>query len=520
MDDRGLASGQRCDEDTLTIIDNRSGQRHTVPIREGHYVNAADLAPIADAGRGLPGLSMYDPFFKNTAVVRSAISAVDGTAGRLWYRGYAVEELVAKCSYLEVSHLLIYGHLPSASEYGDWSNQIMTHTFVHVKVNDLMRSFNYDAHPMGMFISAMAALSTFHPEANPSLAGSNCLMDSPSMVNKQVKRIIGKATTLAANAYCHRIGRPFNAPRNDMTYAGNFLAMMDSLGEPDYRPHPALEAALDKLFIIHAEHEMNCSTTAMMLISSTMVDPYSAIAGAASALYGPLHGGASEAVVRMLIEIGSVENVAPYLALVKAKERKLMGFGHRIYKSYDPRARLVWEILQDVLAVCFPSTGMPSAAAPTGEDCYSGEPLIRVALALERAALADEYFIARSLYPNVDFYSGLVYKAMGFPLDFYPLLFAIPRISGWLAHWREMMAEGSADVKIWRPLQVYTGDLPSSPTNSLPILPIGERPSAIAGGDGRSPLSASDTKPMYRRYRLSRPHTLSPMPRLAAEHDG
>lgn len=349
----------------------------------------------------------------------------------------------------------------------------MTHTCLHVKVNDLMKSFNYDAHPMGMFLSSMAAMSTFHPEANPSLAGAN-IFSNARLRNKQFKRIIGKATTVAANAYRHRIGREFNLPQNGMSYTENFLHMLDCLGEVDYKPHPVLVDALDKLFIIHAEHEMNCSATAMRLIGSSLVDPYSAIAGAAAALYGPLHGGANEAVLHMLEEIGTVENVPSYIECVKRRERKLMGFGHRVYKNFDPRANLVREIMYKVFAAC------------------GKEPLMDVAVALERAALDDEYFVTRKLYPNVDFYSGLIYKAMGFPTDFFPLLFAVPRIVGWLAHWNEMLED--PDFRIWRPRQVYTGE------DARSYVPIDDRP-IDAKGRG---VIASDSQAMYKRYAISR----------------
>lgn len=330
----------------------------------------------------------------------------------------------------------------------------MKHTFVHVRMSNLMSSFNYDAHPMGMFIryqychycihmvcSSMAAMSTFHADANPALKGADLYLgeQGEQVMNKQILRILGKAPTVAAAAYRHRIGRPTNLPRNDLDYCENLLYMMDSLGEgPNYTPHPVLVKALDVMFTLHAEHEMNCSTAAMLHIGSSRVDPYSAIAGAAAALYGPLHGGANEAVLRMLEEIGSVERVGEFVELVKGRKRRLMGFGHRVYKKYDPRAKLIQRLAHSVFEV-------------TGR-----EPLIQVAIALEQRALNDDYFISRRLYPNVDFYSGLIYKAMGFPTDYFPLLFALPRIAGWLAHWREQLL--GRDQKIWRPLQVYCGD--------------------------------------------------------------
>lgn len=468
--------------ETLTIRDDRTGRLYEVPIEEGQFVNASSFRDIklveeeaADGDSTDHGLCVYDPAFLNTAVVKSKICYVDGDRGILLYRGYRVEELVKSSTFLEVAYLLIYGELPDRVQYAEWQRQIMTHTYLHVKVNDLMKSFNYDAHPMGMFISSIASLSTFHPEANPSLAGPQIFVEDRKLRNKQLKRIIGKATTLAANAYRHRIGREFNTPRNDMGYAENFLYMLDCLGEVDYRPHPVLVEAIDKLFIIHAEHEMNCSTTAMRLISSSLVDPYSAVSGAAAALYGPLHGGANEAVVEMLQEIGSVDRIPEYLAQVKRKERRLMGFGHRIYKNFDPRASLVRDILYRVFEVC------------------GREPLMDIAVALEQAALTDEYFVSRKLYPNVDFYSGLIYKAMGFPTDFFPLLFAIPRIAGWLAHWNEML-ENSATLKIWRPRQVYCGSQPRD------YQAIEDRSPTKEGKN----VMASHNQTMYKRYTISR----------------
>lgn len=321
-------------------------------------------------------------------------------------------------------------------------------------------------------------MSTFHPEANPSLEGADIYRSSAKLCNKQIKRIIGKATTVAANAYRHRIGRDFNDPQNGLSYAANFLYMLDCLAEDDYRPHPVLVDALDKLFIVHAEHEINCSTAAMRHIGSTFVDPFSAVAGAASALYGPLHGGANEAVLKMLEEIGTVENVDAFIAAVKRREKKLMGFGHRVYKSYDPRARVVRSILYNVFEVC------------------GREPLMQVAVALEEAALRDEYFVTRKLYPNVDFYSGLVFKAMGFPPDFFPLLFAIPRISGWLAHWKEQLEEVEP-VRIWRPRQMYVGH------GQRAFVPMAKR-SACAE---QSKLIQSDSKAMYKRYSISRAYS-------------
>lgn len=479
--EKGSGSGEDdSGEESLTIINNKTGKKISVQIEHGRFINASALKALdfevafddSDQTHA-EGLRVYDPAFLNTAVVKSQISYVDGERGILLYRGYRIEDLLQHSNFLEVAFLLIYGELPDRNQYSNWCQQIMTHTYLHVKVNDLMKSFNYDAHPMGMFISSMSSLSTFHPEANPSLAGSSIFLDDMKLRNKQFKRIIGKATTLAANAYRHRIGREFNNPRNGLGYAENFLYMLDCLGEVDYRPHPVLVDALDKLFIIHAEHEMNCSTTAMRLIGSSLVDPYSAISGAAAALYGPLHGGANEAVVHMLEDIGAVENVPEYIEKVKRKEKKLMGFGHRVYKNFDPRATLVREILYKVFEVC------------------GKEPLMAVAVAVEQAALNDDYFVSRKLYPNVDFYSGLIYKAMGFPTDFFPLLFAIPRIAGWLAHWNEMLAD--PDLKIWRPRQIYTGN------GERPFIPIDKRDIDKKG----SSVMASHSQAMYKRYSIS-----------------
>ncbi len=470
---------------SLTIIDNRTGKEYTVPIINGHYINASEFSRIkgqtdhVDGERDAShvceedGLMIYDPSFLNTAVTKSAICYVDGEQGLLLYRGYPIEELIQHSSYLEVAYLLIYGHLPSRIQLSEWNQQIMTHTFLHVRLNGLMKSFNYDAHPMGMFISTMAAMSTFHPEANTALQGPDIYMKDDKLRNKQIKRIIGKATSVAANAYRHRIGREFNMPQNNLSYAENFLYMLDCLENRDYKPNPILAEALDKLFIIHAEHELNCSTSAMRHIASTKIDPYNSIAGAASALYGPLHGGANEAVLRMLEEIGSVEKVPEFIEKVKSKEVKLMGFGHRVYKNYDPRAKLIREVLEKVFDVC------------------GKEPLMEVALALEEAALNDPYFIDRKLYPNVDFYSGLIYKAMGFPTDFFPLLFAIPRIAGWLAHWKEQL-ESLDEGRIWRPRQIYIGP------EKRQYVHIHDRPDCSS-----SSHFASDSQALYKRYTIS-----------------
>ncbi|RUS24698.1 citrate synthase-like protein [Jimgerdemannia flammicorona] len=449
------------------------------------------------------GLRVYDPGFQNTAVARSSITYINGDEGILHYRGYPIEELAENSSYLEVAYLLIYGELPTPTQFAHFEHEVMHHTFAHTKLTELMQTFNYDAHPMvslhhlrpflpnpsvtisadftrllppqGCFITGIAAMSTFHPEANPALQGADVFTNNPQILNKQIFRLLGKSPTLAAHAYRHRIGRPANSPQNGLSYTENFLYMLDRLSEREYKPNKQLARALDILFILHAgelrlggrweenwgsevgvfqmtdfascspnvcsvtnvDHELNCSTAAMRHIGSSRVDPYSAVAGASAALYGPLHGGANEAVLRMLERIGSAENVGSFLGEVKARRTKLFGFGHRIYKNYDPRARIVRKVAYDVF------------------DIVGREPLIEVAIELERAALADEYFVSRKLYPNVDYWSGLIYKAMGFPTDMFPVLFAIPRVSGWLAHWKESLEE--KDAKIWRPRQIYVG---------------------------------------------------------------
>ena len=336
---------------------------------------------------------------------------------------------------MEVAFLLIYGELPTIDQWKKFNKKIMTHTFHHIELTNMMKSFRYDAHPMGMFVSTMAALSTFHPEANPALAGQSCYDDAIAR-NKQIYRILGTAPTIAAASYRHRIGREYNNPRYG-SYTENFFYMLDNLNDSDFKPHPVLVRALDVLFILHAEHELNCSTSAVRHLASANTDVYTCIAGGAAALYGPLHGGANEAVLKMLTKIGTKENIPAFIEKVKNKEEKLMGFGHRVYKNYDPRAKIVRKVAAEVFEVC------------------GKETLIDIAMELEKIALNDPYFIEKKLYPNVDFYSGVIYKAMGFPPDFYPVLFTIPRIAGWLAHWNEFLDD--PDKKIVRPRQVYTG---------------------------------------------------------------
>ncbi|KAI9146362.1 citrate synthase-like protein [Paraphysoderma sedebokerense] len=362
------------------------------------------------------GLSIYDNGYLNTAVCRSKVSYIDGEKGILRYRGYNIEELAEKSSFLEVAFLLIYGELPDRAQLEQWETKVMRHTYIHENLIDYMKSFRYDAHPMGMCCSTIAALSTFHPEASTAIHGDH-IYKSESMVNKQILRLLGKVPTIAACAYRHRIGRPYNYPSNELGYTENFLYMLDKLSETNYKPNPTLAKALDVIFILHADHELNCSTSAMRQICSTGIDPYVGVSGATAALYGPSHGGANEAALRMLEEIGTVDRIPAFIEEVKQKKRRLMGFGHRVYKSYDPRAKILKKIAAEVFEV------------------MGKNDLIDVARELERIALSDEYFIKRNLYPNVDFYSGIIYKAMGFPTDMFPVLFCIARTSGWLAHW-------------------------------------------------------------------------------------
>ena len=375
------------------------------------------------------GLMTYDPAFMNTAAAKSAITFIDGDKGILEYRGYPIEQLAESCTFLQVAYLVLFGELPNDEQLAAWTHDITYHTFVHESMKTLMQAFRYDAHPMGMFISTVAALSTFYPEANQVNDGENRLA--------QIKRLIAKVPTIAAFSYRHNCGLPYVYPNNDFSYTGNFLSMMFKMGEAKYVPNPALERALDILFILHADHEQNCSTNAMRAIGSSRVDPYSAMAGAAAALYGPLHGGANEEVLKMLSHIGDKRNIPEFIKRVKGGEGRLMGFGHRIYKHYDPRARIIKQAAEEVFKV-------------TGRN-----PLLDIALELERIALEDEYFISRKLYPNVDFYSGIIYQAMGLPVAMFPVLFAIPRTVGWLAQWQEMITD--PEQKIARPRQIFVG---------------------------------------------------------------
>src|SRR5687767_2550958 len=413
--------------DTLTVTDNRTGKQYEIPIKDG-VIRATDLRQVK-SGADDAGLMTYDPAFMNTAACRSRITYIDGDKGILEYRGYPIEQLAEKSNYLKTAYLIIFSERPTPDQPEAWKAEITLHTMLHENIKKLMEGFQYDAHPMGVFLSTVGAFSAFYPDAKN-------IFDEESR-KKQIHRLIAKVPSVAAYAYRHSIGRPYIYPDNDLSFTGNFLNMLFRMTELKYRVDPALERALDVLFILHADHEQNCSTSAMRGIGSSHVDPYSAMAGAAAALYGPLHGGANEAVLRMLAEIGSVQHIPDFIKRVKAGEGRLMGFGHRVYKSYDPRAKIIKKTADEVFEV-------------TGKN-----PLLEIALELERIALQDEYFVTRKLYPNVDFYSGLIYQAMGFPVEMFPVLFAIPRTSGWIAQWEEMILD--PEQKIARPKQVYIG---------------------------------------------------------------
>jgi citrate synthase len=408
--------------ESITVTDNRSGEVIEIPITDGG-ISADELRKL------LPGVWFYDPAFMTTALTSSAITYLDGDAGILRYRGYPIEQLAEKSTYLEVAYLLLNGELPDAKQLEDWTEDIRLHTYVHENFRKrFLDGFHYDAHPMGMLISGLSALSTFYPEAKN--------VEDPEVRKRQIVRLIAKTPTLAAAAHRFSLGMPYNYPNNELTFTENFLSMMWRVAEPHYEPNPVLARALEVLFILHADHEQNCGTLAMRTVGSSHADPYSAASAAAAALYGPRHGGANEAVLRMLNSIGSIDNVPAFIADVKAGKGKLQGFGHRVYKNYDPRARIIKNVADQVFEV-------------TGKN-----PLLDIALKLEEAALSDEYFISRKLYPNVDFYSGLIYQAMGFPTEMFTVLFAIPRTAGWLSHWTELLEQ---DSKIYRPRQLWTG---------------------------------------------------------------
>jgi citrate synthase len=420
--------------ESVTITDNRTGQSIEVPIVEGG-VSASEWSKL------LPGIWFYDPGFSTTAECESAITYIDGDAGILRYRGYPIEQLAEHSTYLEVAYLLLYGELPTAAQLGPWVDEITRHTYIHENMRKrFLDGFHYDAHPMGMLVSEVAALSTFYPEAKE-------IFDA-DLRHKQIVRLIAKMPTLAAAAHRFSVGMPFVYPDNSLTFPENFLSMMWKVAEPSFEAHPVLARAIDVLFILHADHEQNCSTTTMRVVGSAHADPYSACAAAAAALYGPRHGGANEAVLNMLTSIGTIDAVPDFVKSVKEGHGRLQGFGHRVYKNYDPRAKIVRDVAYQVFEV-------------TGKN-----PLLDIALKLEEVALADEYFVSRKLYPNVDFYSGLIYQAMGFPVAIFPVLFAIPRTAGWLAHWVEMLDN---KTKIARPRQLYSGSA------ERPYVAIGER---------------------------------------------
>ncbi len=421
-------------KDTLTITDNRTGKQYEVPIlyatypKYGASIRSADLRQIKVSEDDF-GLMGYDPAFTNTASCRSAITFIDGERGILRYRGYPIEQLAERSNYLEVAYLLLHGELPTKADSAAWVQDITYHTMLHENIKKFLDGFQHDAHPMGMVASTVAALSTFYPEAKRVL--------DPGVRKLQIRRLIAKMITLGAYAYRHSLGLHYPLPDNTLSYTGNFMSMLWKMAEPKYTPNARLERALDILFILHADHEQNCSANAMRSIGSSQADPYSAVAGAIAALYGPLHGGANQAVLEMLAQIGSKDHIPEFIKRVKAGEGKLMGFGHRVYKNYDPRAKIIRRIAEEVFEV-------------TGRN-----PLLDIALELERIALEDEYFVKRRLYPNVDFYSGIIYQAMKFPVEMFTVLFAIPRVSGWLAQWEEMLLD--AEQKIARPRQMYTG---------------------------------------------------------------
>jgi len=412
---------------TLTIIDNRTGKKYEVPVHDG-AINASDLRQIRVSEDDF-GLVSYDPGFMNTASCQSKITYIDGDKGILRYRGYPIEQLAEKGTYLETAYLILYGELPTKSQLDEWTYNVTHHSILHENIKKFIDGFHHDAHPMGMLVSAVGALSTFYSDAKNIF--------DPESRKKQTYRLIGKMPTLAAFAYRHSTGMPYAYPDNDLSYSGNFLNMLFKMTELKYQPHPVLEKALDVLFILHADHEQNCSTNAMRGVGSSHADPYSAVAAAAAALYGPLHGGANEAVLKMLMEVGSKDKVPEFIKKVKGGQGRLMGFGHRVYKNYDPRARIIKQVADMVFEV------------------KGRNPLLDIALELERIALEDDYFIKRKLYPNVDFYSGLIYQSIGLPVDMFPVLFAIPRTSGWIAQWEEMLLD--PDQKIARPRQIYKG---------------------------------------------------------------
>jgi citrate synthase len=423
-DGGGVATAQ----DTLSVTDNRTGESYEIEINDG-TVKAMDFRQMK-VNEDDFGLMTYDPAFTNTANCRSEITYIDGEAGILQHRGYSIEELCESSSYLEVAYLLVHGELPKKDELEEWTHDVTIHTFVHENIKEFLQGFRHDAHPMGMLLSAVGALSTFYPQAKD-------IKDENERYWAAI-RLIAKMPTLAAFAYRHSLGLPYNYPVNDLSYPGNFLSMMFKMTELKYEPDPRLERALDVLWILHADHEQNCSTAAVRAVGSSQVDPYSAVAAGVAALYGPLHGGANEAVLKMLDRIGTKENIPDFLEGVKKGDERLMGFGHRVYKNYDPRARIIKKHVEEVFEV-------------TGKN-----PKLDLATELEKRALDDDYFTSRKLYPNVDFYSGLIYEALSLPTSMFTVMFAIPRTSGWVSQWLEMLDD--KEQKIARPRQIYTGE--------------------------------------------------------------
>ncbi|PPQ65277.1 hypothetical protein CVT26_000237 [Gymnopilus dilepis] len=469
----GRPTESAASSNSLTVRDNRTGKVYEVPIVDNSIPATAFKnmkAPFAPGEREEnetdKGLRVADKGFLNTAVMRSEITYIDGEAGVLRYRGYPIEQLALHSSHLETAYLLIYGSLPSKPQLKVFEDEVMHHGAVHADAEQFCRSFRYDAHPMAILTSAFAYLGSYYGEANPSLQGQTLYTKgdpaSLSIMDKQIYRLIGKATTLAAMAYRVRQGREFVTPPTGLSYTGSFLYQMDHLGEENYTPNPVLEKALDVLFLLHADHELNASATTVLQTGSSLVDPYSAIAAGCASLYGPLHGGANEAVIRMLISIGKPENVPAFIEAVKRREKVLSGFGHRVYKTSDPRSFIVRKTADEVFKI-------------TGKD-----ELLETAMALHEAAMKDEYFIKRKLAPNVDF-CGLIYRAMGFPLDFFPVLFAVPRVVGWLAHWRQMMLQ-EGGVKIWRPRQIYVG------AGKRDYVPIDKREEVVGPKKTPSPI--------------------------------
>jgi len=425
--------------ETLTVRDNRTGKDYEIPIADG-TIKAADLGQIK-TGDDEPGLATYDPGFVNTASCKSSVTFIDGARGILEYRGYPIEQLAEKSTFLEVAYLLIHGELPTKAQYDSWVHEITFHTFVHENVKTFMQGFRYDAHPMGMLMASVGALSTFYPES--------ANIADPDNRHMQVVRMIAKMPTLGAWAFRHAQGKPYVYPDNDLGYTANFLSMLFKMSETKFVADERLAKALDVLFILHADHEQNCSANAVRSVGSSQVDPYSAVAAGVGALYGPLHGGANEAVLRMLRRIGSKDNIPSFIEGVKNGNERLMGFGHRVYKNYDPRAKIIKRSAEDVFEV----TGV--------------NPLLEIALELEKIALEDEYFVQRKLYPNVDFYSGLIYEALQFPPEMFTVLFAIGRTPGWLSQWLELVQD--KEQKIARPKQIYTGP------RELDFVPASER---------------------------------------------